>query len=246
MKLNVLIIFCMGLILMSMGCVATQDDMSGLYARQTRLEAKTERLSKEVQALKRTESTGGTSDIELREKIFLMEEQIEKLKRSNSRLEARVNSLSTGGSDVSSGGSLGVEGKPDVEVDTRETEELMFDEGYTYLSDGKYEEAREQFKMFMHKYPKSPKATDALYWTADSYYREGEYEESILEYQRFIDTYPSDKRVPLSYLKQGLSLINIGRNEEAKLFLQTLIDKYPQSEEAKTAKEKISKLAVTR
>jgi TolA-binding protein len=52
--------------------------------------------------------------------------------------------------------------------------------------------------------------------------------------------------VPLSYLKQGLSLIEIGREEEAKLFFQTLIDKYPQSEEAKTAKEKIRELAVKR
>jgi TolA-binding protein len=41
-----------------------------------------------------------------------------------------------------------------------------------------------------------------------------------------------------------MSLVEIGKREEAKLFFQTLIDKYPNSDEAKTAKEKISELAV--
>ena len=124
------------------------------------------------------------------------------------------------------------------------TEDYVFNQGYTDLSEGNYGGSREQFKLFLSKYPDSSKASDATYWIAESYYRQGEFEEAILEYQKFIDSYPKDDRVPLSYLKQGFSLIEIGREEEAKLFFQTLIDKYPKSEEASTAKEKIRELAV--
>ena len=37
--------------IMSLGCVATQSDVSSVYARQTRLEAKVERLSNEVKTI---------------------------------------------------------------------------------------------------------------------------------------------------------------------------------------------------
>jgi tol-pal system protein YbgF len=178
-----------------------------------------------------------------------LEEQVRDLNRSYSSLEARVNQSSSVGlpsppAGITEGGSeLGSIGSTESPIDT-ETEDFIFNKGYTELSEGDYVGSREQFKLFLSKYPDSSKASDATYWIAESYYRQGEFEESILEYQKFIDSYPKDDRVPLCYLKQGMSLIEIGREEEAKLFFQTLIDKYPQSEEAKTAKEKIRELAV--
>jgi tol-pal system protein YbgF len=224
---------------MSLGCVASQGDVNSVYARQTRLEAKMDSLTKQVQSLKGGSQGTGT-DVELREQVFQLQQEVSGLKRSYSDLNAKLSKpdfelpvSSEGGSDdVASTGSTS-------------TEEVIYSEAYTELSDGNYEESREKFKMFISKYPKSSKAGDASYWIAESYYREGEFEEAILDYQRFIDTYPSDQRVPLSYLKQGLSLMEMGKNEEAKLFFETLIDKYPQSDEANTAKEKIRELAVT-
>jgi len=50
-----------GTCIMSVGCVATQGDVSSVYARQTRLEAKMDRLSKEVQALNAKQGSGTNS-----------------------------------------------------------------------------------------------------------------------------------------------------------------------------------------
>jgi len=230
---------------MSIGCVATQSDVSGVYARQTRLEAKMERLSQQVQSLQKGGVSSGGNDIELREKVFQLEKQVNDLNQSYSRLEAKVNQGNLG-LPTAPEASIGTEGGSELSSLDIKTEDFIFNKGYTDLSEGNYQGSREQFKLFLSKYPDSSKASDATYWVAESYYRQGEFEEAILEYQRFIDAYPKDGRVPLSYLKQGLSLIEIDREEEAKLFFQTLIDKYPQSEEAKTAKEKIRELAVTR
>jgi len=230
--------------IMSLGCVATQSDVSSVYARQTRLEAKVERLSNEVKTIDQTESATTGTDAQLREKVYQLEAQIAELNQAYSKLDSKVNQLTLGSAPpVTESGS---HAQIPSETASVNTEEVMFNEGYTELSDGNYEDSRAKFKEYLSRYPKSAKANDATYWIAESYYREGQFEESILEYQRFIDTYPKDQRVPLAYLKQGMSLVEIGKQEEAKLFFQTLIDKYPNSDEAKTAKEKISELAVER
>jgi tol-pal system protein YbgF len=230
--------------IMSLGCVATQSDVSSVYARQTRLEAKVERLSNEVKTIDQTESATTGTDVELREKVYQLEAKIAELNQAYSKLDSKVNQLTLGSAPpVTESGS---HAQIPSETASVNTEEVMFNEGYTELSDGNYEGSRAKFKEYLSRYPKSAKANDATYWIAESYYREGQFEESILEYQRFIDTYPKDQRVPLAYLKQGMSLVEIGKQEEAKLFFQTLIDKYPNSDEAKTAKEKISELAVER
>ena len=238
MKVNSIIMLLVGACIFSAGCVASQGDLNSIYARQTRLEAKMDSLTKEVQSIKGSSQGGGT-DPALREQVFQLQQEVDNLKRSYSDLDSKVSKSELELPAPTEGGSEGFESA------SVSTEEIIYNEGYTELSEGNYPESREKFKMFLSKYPKSAKAGDATYWIAESYYREGEFEEAILDYQRFIDTYPSDDRVPLSYLKQGLSLMEIGKNEEAQLFFETLIDKYPQSDEANTAKEKIRELAVS-
>ena len=97
MRIKVITIFLLaGICYMSIGCVATEGDFNTVYARQTRLEAKMARLSQEVQSIQRSGGGGGGSDIELREKVFQLEKQVNDLNRSYSRLEAKVNPGSLG------------------------------------------------------------------------------------------------------------------------------------------------------
>ncbi|MDA2920292.1 tol-pal system protein YbgF [Desulfobacterota bacterium AH_259_B03_O07] len=209
-----------------------------MYLRQNRLEAKTEKLSEEVEALKRKPI--GSNNENILDQLVYLEKKINDMERANAELESRFNEITRTG-DYSSQLENFI---TDDRTSSSQSAGPIFNEGYRNLSEGKYKKAREQFLSFLDTNPTSPEASDAIYWIAESYYREGKFEQSILEFQRFIDTYPKDSRVPLAYLKQGLSLVNIGRKEEAKLFLQTLIDKYPKSDEAKIAKEKLNELAV--
>ena len=247
MSIRALIVVVLAVSAMSAGCVATQGDVSSVYARQTRLEARMDRLSRDMQSLSQKEASASGTDVELREKVYQMERSLKDLNEAYSKLSARVNQMSLGSAPPPTtelGSQMGTAPAGQA-VEVNEAD-VIFNNGYTALGGGNYQNSRAQFKEFLAKYPKSAKASDATYWIAESSYREGEFEESILEYQKFIDTYPKDGRVPLAYLKQGLSLVEIGKNEEAQLFFQTLIDKYPNSDEAKTAKEKITELAVER
>jgi len=228
---------------MLLGCVATNEDVRGLYARQARLEARTEQLSQDVEALKtQAQDSNGK---EINSQITQLEKQLKSMGQSYSELRENVDVLmKRETTSVYPPPSRPVTPQGSGTTTTIiESETSIYSEGYSNLSQGKYRDAREQFELFISNYPNSSKAPDAQYWIAETYYREGNFEEAILEFQGFIEAYPRDSKVPLAYLKQGLSLINIGRKEEARIFLQTLIDKYPQSEEAKVAQEKLKELA---
>lgn len=223
---------------MLFGCVASQGDVRGVYVRQNRLEAKTEKMSQEIEAMKRQSLAFNSGEI--MDQLVALEKKVADMERANLDLRKRLDDMASGGaygSELESAIAEGGTGSPSPGS-------TLFTVAYKDLSDGNYKKARDKFNLFLDKNPTSPEASDAIYWIAESYYREGKFEQAILEFQRFIDTYPRDPRVPLSYLKQGLALVNIGRKEEAKLFLQTLIDKYPKSDEAKIAKEKLDELAV--
>ncbi|HEY7536171.1 MAG TPA: tol-pal system protein YbgF [Thermodesulfobacteriota bacterium] len=227
---------------MLFGCVATNDDVRGLYARQIRLEAKTEQLSQDLQALKR--ETQSSNNALTNDEIIRIQKQLKGMQESYTELRNRVDELTRKETaSVYSPSSTVPRVESGITTNVTESETSMYTDAYNDLSQGRYKDAREQFKQFASKYPNSSKAPEAQYWIAESFYREGNFEESILEFQGFIEANPKDSKVPLAYLKQGLSLVNIGRKEEARIFLQTLIDKYPQSEEAKVAQQKLKELA---
>ncbi len=221
------------------GCVASNDAVEDVYRRQSRLEAKTEVLSRNLETIEERMQTVSTTGIEA-ERVTQLEERIKQMEQAFADLNERLSQLEI----RELGSALPSTSRPEAPTVGEETlaSPSLYTQGYTNLSQGNYRQAREQFKSFISENPNSPEAVDALYWVAESYYREGKFEEAILEFQRFIDTYPQDAKVPLAFLKQGLSLINIGREEEAKLFLQTLIDKFPESEEARIAREKLKEL----
>lgn len=233
-------IFVLFIFVVLSGCVASQEDVRGVYGRQARLEARVVQLSQEVEALR----AQSTNDSDLRQRITQIEQRLRDMEQSNSDISERLNRLEKREEEISSIPSQPQPESPVVGESALpvSSEEAIFNEGYKSLTEGRYKDARDRFKLFLSRYPSSTKAPDAQYWLAESYYREGSFEEAILAFQKFIDTYPKDSRIPLSYLKQGLSLINIGRKEEARLFLQTLIDKFPKSQEAKIAREKLAAL----
>ncbi len=227
------------------GCVATHDDMGNIYARQSRLEAKTKKLEQRVEEMQYESGVDSFSASE--QKIAELEQRIAVLERSQQRLTTIVQRSSRYSSadpvspsdseKLIDDGNVAEFAPSDVDQ-----EAVIFNRGYKFLSENNYEEAREKFSLFLQKYPQSPQASDAAFWIAESYFRQGKYEEAILEFQKFIDDYDKDIKVPLAYYKQGESLVSIDRKQEAVIFFQTLIDKFPQSEEARSAKEKLRAL----
>ncbi len=263
MKVIYLIAAVITLPLFLVGCVATQDDVGGLYARQNRLEAKVDKLSKEVNVVAGKGYSSNSDNREVSNQVFQLESKVFDLEQQISQLENKIELLET---NMDTAIARNIQTRPvptqPIQPPPRPTpgqvesesvailepeapvikEPTLFDIGYKNFNDGNYAQSRQNFRAFLREEPKAKQAPDATFWIADSYYKEGLYEESILEYQRLIDVYPRDPRVPLAYLKQGMGLMKLDKDEEAKLFFQTLIDKYPGSPEADEARKKISEL----
>lgn len=255
MKVIYLIAVVIVLPLYLASCVATQDDVGGLYARQNRLEAKVDKLSKEVNVVAGRGYSSNSDNREVSNQVFQLESKVFDLEQQITKMEYQIQLLeeNLASVEVSTLKSRPVPTQPrprPVQVEAESAtilepeikEPTLFDIGYKNFNNGNYAQARQNFRAFLREDPKAKQAPDATFWIADSYYKEGLYEESILEYQRLIDVYPRDPRVPLAYLKQGMGLMKLNKDEEAKLFFQTLIDKYPGSPESDEAEKKISRL----
>jgi tol-pal system protein YbgF len=255
MKVIYLIAVVIVLPLYLASCVATQDDVGGLYARQNRLEAKVDKLSKEVNAVAGKGYSSNSDNREVSNQVFQLESKVFDLEQQITKMEYQIQLLEENLTSVEvstlkyrpvptqprpTPGQVKAESVTILEPEIKEP--TLFDIGYKNFNNGNYAQSRQNFRAFLHEDPKAKQAPDATFWIADSYYKEGLYEESILEYQRLIDVYPRDPRVPLAYLKQGMGLMKLNKDEEAKLFFQTLIDKYPGSPESDEAEKKISRL----
>jgi tol-pal system protein YbgF len=123
-----------------------------------------------------------------------------------------------------------------------ETPEALYATAKQSFEKGEYEKARELFRSFLKKYPKSEKADSAQFWLGEIYYHEKWYEKAILEYQKVIEGSPKGKTTPSALLKQGLAFLNLGDNANAGLILKELIRKFPDSNEANVAKNKLKTL----
>jgi tol-pal system protein YbgF len=255
MKVIYLIAVVIVLPLYLASCVATQDDVGGLYARQNRLEAKVDKLSKEVNVVAGRGYSSNSDNREVSNQVFQLESKVFDLEQQITKMEYQIQLLEENLTSVEVSTlkyrpvptqqrprPSQVEAESVTILEPEIKEPTLFDIGYKNFNNGNYAQARQNFRAFLREDPKAKQAPDATFWIADSYYKEGLYEESILEYQRLIDVYPRDPRVPLAYLKQGMGLMKLNKDEEAKLFFQTLIDKYPGSPESDEAEKKISRL----
>ncbi|NIP30146.1 MAG: tetratricopeptide repeat protein [Candidatus Dadabacteria bacterium] len=243
MNLKLLTPLCITTLFLA-SCVATQDDVGGIYSRQSRLEAKVERITKELNVLK-SKNIGTISSDDLNEQVFQLENKVFELEQIVSDVNDKINRLSEEQSRINTQTTQPTSTTVSEIPETTDLNISDYEKGHSELAAGEYESARKYLRSYISKNKKGDKVPGAIFYIADSYYRERLYEDAILEYQTLIDRYPKDRNVPLAYLKQGYSLIEIEKIEEAKLFFESLIDKFPSSREAEEARKKLKELEAT-
>ncbi len=82
---------------------------------------------------------------------------------------------------------------------------------------------------------------EALFMLAESHYKSGRVRDAALRYNDYLESKPSEN-LSFSLLRMGDCFKQLGDTETAKIYYQELIQKHGKSEEAKQAKEKLSKL----
>ncbi len=124
------------------------------------------------------------------------------------------------------------------------------------FSKGLYPLAISGFREFLRRFPDSPLADSAQYWTGEAYFsmaRAGAtagqpdkakeaLEQAIQEYRKVIVNYPRGSKVPTALYKEALALLELKQTALAQSRLQYLLDHFPQAEEVPLAKERLAAL----
>lgn len=125
-----------------------------------------------------------------------------------------------------------------------------YDTAMNFLKVGNYIRAGELFEQIEDKQPFTQEATNGLIMSSYSYYKAKQYEDSIRVIDYFIQSNPINENIPYLYYLKGLNYydritsMSKGRNiiENANFTFNELIAKYPNTEYAKDAQKKLSKV----
>ena len=121
------------------------------------------------------------------------------------------------------------------------TDKELYYKAYNNFKEGHIKTAREGFREYLERFPKTKYSDNAQYWIGESFFVEKKYREAILEFEKVIRKYPKGNKTSSALLKQGLAFYRLGDKTSAKLLLQKIIKDYPGSEQAKIAKRELKR-----
>lgn len=107
---------------------------------------------------------------------------------------------------------------------------------------GKYDLAIDGFRTYIFLYPDTSLLPNAQYWLGESLYGLKNYGVAIPQFELFLTDYPEHAKVAGALLKQGYAYLEMGNPAEGRTVLTNLIKRYPKSPEARSAKQRLSKV----
>lgn len=116
--------------------------------------------------------------------------------------------------------------KPNIiEPNPSNEEQYVYDKAYYLWFNSKSQEAIEQLRRFIEKYPKSSLADDAQDMIGTSYSNLANYEQAIIEYKKVAINYPQSNSAPISlYNIAHLYFYSLNDFVNAKLYYQDFIN----------------------
>jgi tol-pal system protein YbgF len=120
--------------------------------------------------------------------------------------------------------------------------EELYRTSYMDLTRGNYALATQGFQNYLVRHPSGSHLPEVHYYLGESYYARERFLEAVSEFQYVIREFPDSRLVRSAYLKSGLSYVALEERNLAERSFQELVEKYPDSEEAKQARDELSKL----
>ena len=222
--------------LLAAGCVATQQDMlqmqsqmddlnnslTNMQKNQAELAVKMEDLSRNLNA-----SSESMKDISAQ-----MEKLTSRLDEIDNSMNKRVNAI---GQTIR---------KQQEEVESALLPAKTYNDAYNAFLNNNFDGAAAGFKTYLSKYPAGESAENAYYYLGESLYLKERWQEAALAYANVLEKYPKSARVPAARLKYALSLLKLPEDKKAEAvkYLQSVVRDFPSSQEAKTAKDHLTRL----
>jgi tol-pal system protein YbgF len=122
-------------------------------------------------------------------------------------------------------------------------DEKAFRDAYQSYRNGAFDPAVGQFEDFLKKNPKSPLASDAVYWIGEAKLAQGRFDEAVLQFDKVIKEFPGSKKELDALLKQGEAFEGMGDAKSARIIYRRLTGDYPHTAQGRIAGSKLKQLS---
>ena len=116
----------------------------------------------------------------------------------------------------------------------------VFDLAYKDFTSSNYQMAIEGFTDFLQRYPDSPSAAEAYFYSGSSYQALKKYEEAVKSYSVIAAKYPDSRLHPDALFRIGECLIKLGDKSRGETYYQAVIQKFPDSDAAAAARARLN------
>ena len=121
-------------------------------------------------------------------------------------------------------------------------EQALYNRALEQLRARNYAAAVDGFRALAASHPSGQMADNTQYWLGEAYYVTAEYDQAAAAFQRVLSGWPNSRKVPDAMLKLGYTQIEQNKLAAAKATLQQLAAKFPDSDAAKLAADRLTKL----
>jgi tol-pal system protein YbgF len=124
---------------------------------------------------------------------------------------------------------------PPPAVDTAalpQDEEALFTESHALLIGGNFTGAEEAFGVFLTKFPKAKKASDAQYYLGEALLYQDNYAEAAAAYGKLIKDHPSSSNAPTGLVKLARAMRLMDKRTEACRTLDLMSKQFPKASAA--------------
>jgi tol-pal system protein YbgF len=129
---------------------------------------------------------------------------------------------------------------PTRTVSTQEQKD--YDAAFNRMKQGQYQQAIKGFRAFLTQYADSPLADNAQYWIAEGAYVLRNYKVAQDEFAKVMSSYPNSPKAPDALLKIGYIHQELNNAEQARKTLKDVVQRFPQSNAARLAQQRLSKM----
>jgi|GEM_PF-471743 len=181
------------------------------------------------------------SEMKAKDKSFSKKDADELITRVKN-IEAQMKSMDDRLAALEKVVEVPAEESTETEATEAKTPEEQYNNALEVFNKHKYPEARKMMEDFIKENPNDKLAGNAQFWVGDSYYAEKKYPDAILAYEDLLQKYKGHDKIPAALLKQAYAFLEMGDKKAAKGILTELVANYPDTEQGKTAKDKLDSL----
>ncbi len=102
---------------------------------------------------------------------------------------------------------------------------------------GKYDDAKEAFRLFLKNFPSSSYVVNALYWLGECDYAKHDYTNAIFAFKDVLARFPQSSKTADALLKTALAYEKLGDASNSALHVSVLFEDWPSSEASQTARK---------